>query len=115
IPFLLHPKAFTRYSWHRAVAALPRSRRFRRSSANYRPERRESQSVYDELVALFIAAKAKRQVIMVTHNANLVINTMRTRSSWQKPVHIRLAASHQSARWRAGWRTRQFGRASARF
>jgi ABC-type dipeptide/oligopeptide/nickel transport system ATPase component len=26
-------------------------------------------------VALFIAAKTKRQVIMVTHNANLVINT----------------------------------------
>jgi hypothetical protein len=31
--------------------------------------------VFDELVALFIAAKAKRQVIMITHNANLVINT----------------------------------------
>jgi hypothetical protein len=26
-------------------------------------------------VALFVAAKAKRQVIMATHNANLVINT----------------------------------------
>jgi AAA domain, putative AbiEii toxin, Type IV TA system len=35
----------------------------------------DPKSVYDELVALFIAAKAKRQVIMVTHNANLVINT----------------------------------------
>lgn len=32
-------------------------------------------SIYDELIGLFIAAKAKRQVIMVTHNANLVINT----------------------------------------
>lgn len=31
--------------------------------------------MFDELVALFIAARAKRQVIMVTHNANLVINT----------------------------------------
>ena len=30
---------------------------------------------FDELVSLFIAAKGKRQVIMVTHNANLVINT----------------------------------------
>jgi hypothetical protein len=28
-----------------------------------------------KLVALFIAAKTKRQAIMVTHNANLVINT----------------------------------------
>ena len=32
-------------------------------------------SVNDELVPLFIAAKIKRQVIIVTHNANLVINT----------------------------------------
>jgi hypothetical protein len=31
--------------------------------------------VFDELVSLFMRAKAKRQVIMVTHNANLVINT----------------------------------------
>ncbi len=35
----------------------------------------DPKSVFDELVALFVAAKAKRQVIMVTHNANLVINT----------------------------------------
>ncbi len=35
----------------------------------------DPKSVFDELVALFIAAKVKRQVIMVTHNANLVINT----------------------------------------
>lgn len=38
-------------------------------------ENLDPQSVFDELVSLFIAAKAKRQVIMVTHNANLVINT----------------------------------------
>ncbi|MEX0729507.1 MAG: AAA family ATPase [Aquisalimonadaceae bacterium] len=38
-------------------------------------ENLDPKSVFDELVALFIAAKAKRQVIMVTHNANLVINT----------------------------------------
>ncbi|WP_238537267.1 AAA family ATPase [Pseudomonas sp. R62] len=35
----------------------------------------DPKSVFDELVSLFIAAKAKRQVIIVTHNANLVINT----------------------------------------
>jgi DNA repair exonuclease SbcCD ATPase subunit len=35
----------------------------------------DPKSVYDELVALFVAAKTKRQVIIVTHNANLVINT----------------------------------------
>jgi energy-coupling factor transporter ATP-binding protein EcfA2 len=35
----------------------------------------DPKSVFDELVALFVGAKAKRQVIMVTHNANLVINT----------------------------------------
>jgi energy-coupling factor transporter ATP-binding protein EcfA2 len=34
-----------------------------------------SQTLYDELVPLFEAAKRKRQIIMVTHNANLVINT----------------------------------------
>lgn len=38
-------------------------------------ENLDPKSVFDELVTLFIHAKAKRQVIMVTHNANLVINT----------------------------------------
>ncbi len=38
-------------------------------------ENLDPKSVFDELVALFTAAKAKRQVIIVTHNANLVINT----------------------------------------
>ena len=38
-------------------------------------ENLDPKSVFDELVALFIEAKLKRQVIMVTHNANLVINT----------------------------------------
>jgi len=38
-------------------------------------ENLDPKSVYDELVDLFISAKTKRQVIMVTHNANLVINT----------------------------------------
>ncbi|UWR55519.1 TrlF family AAA-like ATPase [Phaeobacter inhibens] len=38
-------------------------------------ENLDPKSVFEELVPLFVAAKAKRQVIMVTHNANLVINT----------------------------------------
>ena len=38
-------------------------------------ENLDPQSVFDELVPLFKIAKTKRQVIMVTHNANLVINT----------------------------------------
>ncbi len=38
-------------------------------------ENLDPKSIFDELVALLIAVKAKRQVIMVTHNANLVINT----------------------------------------
>jgi len=38
-------------------------------------ENLDPKSVFDELVGIFIAAKANRQVIMVTHNANLVINT----------------------------------------
>jgi hypothetical protein len=38
-------------------------------------ENLDPKSVFDELVSLFIAAKEKRQVIIVTHNANLVVNT----------------------------------------
>ena len=38
-------------------------------------ENLDPKSVFDELVPLFIAAKTRRQVIMVTHNANLVVNT----------------------------------------
>ncbi len=38
-------------------------------------ENLDPKSVFDELVNLFIEAKSHRQVIIVTHNANLVINT----------------------------------------
>jgi len=38
-------------------------------------ENLDPKSVFDELVSLFVNAKLKRQVIMVTHNANLVVNT----------------------------------------
>jgi energy-coupling factor transporter ATP-binding protein EcfA2 len=38
-------------------------------------ENLDPQSIYAELVPLFQASKRKRQVVMVTHNANLVINT----------------------------------------
>jgi energy-coupling factor transporter ATP-binding protein EcfA2 len=38
-------------------------------------ENLDPKSIFDELVGLFVAAKGKRQIIMVTHNANLVINT----------------------------------------
>ncbi len=38
-------------------------------------ENLDPKSVFDELVSLFVATKSKRQVIIVTHNANLVINT----------------------------------------
>jgi hypothetical protein len=38
-------------------------------------ENLDPKSVFEELASLFIAAKAKRQVIIVTHNANLVVNT----------------------------------------
>jgi hypothetical protein len=37
-------------------------------------ENLDPKSVYDELVPLFQAAKRKRQVVIVTHNANLVVN-----------------------------------------
>lgn len=38
-------------------------------------ENLDPKSIFDELVGLFLEAKKKRQVIIVTHNANLVINT----------------------------------------
>lgn len=38
-------------------------------------ENLDPQSVFSELVPTFMDAKARRQVVMVTHNANLVINT----------------------------------------
>lgn len=38
-------------------------------------ENLDPKSIFDELVELFIEAKNTRQVIMVTHNANLVVNT----------------------------------------
>lgn len=38
-------------------------------------ENLDPKSVYDELVPLFKAAKRRRQIIIVTHNANLVVNT----------------------------------------
>ncbi len=38
-------------------------------------ENLDPKSVFEELVPLFLRAKTRRQVIMVTHNANLVINT----------------------------------------
>lgn len=38
-------------------------------------ENLDPESVYSELVKLFRAASSRRQIIMVTHNANLVVNT----------------------------------------
>ena len=38
-------------------------------------ENLDPKSIYDELVPLFREAKARRQIIIVTHNANLVVNT----------------------------------------
>ena len=38
-------------------------------------ENLDPQSIFDELVGLFTEAQSRRQVIMITHNANLVINT----------------------------------------
>ena len=38
-------------------------------------ENLDPRSVFDELVPLFVSARERRQVIIVTHNANLVVNT----------------------------------------
>jgi predicted ATPase len=77
-------------------------------------ENLDPKSVFDELVALFIAAKAKRQVIMVTHNANLVINTDADQIIVAERARIRPAV-FLSVMWQGDWRTRQFGGPSATF
>lgn len=38
-------------------------------------ENLDPKSIYDELVPIFRSAKKRRQIIIVTHNANLVVNT----------------------------------------
>lgn len=38
-------------------------------------ENLDPQSIFDELVGLFREAKQRRQIIIVTHNANLIVNT----------------------------------------
>jgi energy-coupling factor transporter ATP-binding protein EcfA2 len=38
-------------------------------------ENLDPQSIFRELVSLFRQAKTRRQIIIVTHNANLVVNT----------------------------------------
>jgi len=38
-------------------------------------ENLDPKSIYDDIVGLFLSAKSRRQIIIVTHNANLVINT----------------------------------------
>ena len=38
-------------------------------------ENLDPKSIFNELVPRFRAAKARRQVLIVTHNANLVVNT----------------------------------------
>lgn len=73
----------------------------------------DPKSVFDELVPLFIAAKAKRQVIMVTHNANLVTTPTRIRSWWRKQAHTRQAACRRSGICRADWKTPRSARPSA--
>jgi predicted ATPase len=38
-------------------------------------ENLDPQSIFQELVSRFRAAKHRRQIVIVTHNANLVVNT----------------------------------------
>src|SRR5262249_43032345 len=38
-------------------------------------ENLDPKSVYDELVSRFRSARTRRQIIIVTHNANLIVNT----------------------------------------
>ena len=73
-------------------------------------ENLDPKSVFDELVALFVAAKAKRQVIMVTHNANLVINTDADQIIVAWRVRILRAVCRRSPMCRAVLRARKSAR-----
>ena len=76
-------------------------------------ENLDPKSVFDELVGLFISTKSKRQVIMVTHNANLVVNTDADQ------IIIAEAGAHKrgelqiSLMFPAVWKTLTCGRLSA--
>ena len=78
-------------------------------------ENLDPKSVFEELVGLFVEAKSKRQVIMVTHNANLAVNTD------SDQIIIADAGPHPPGRClrfhthREGWRARRFERQSATY
>jgi hypothetical protein len=65
-------------------------------------ENLDPKSVFDELVPLFMAAKAKRQVIIVTHNANSSSTPTPTRSSWRKRARISQVVFLPLGLWREG-------------
>lgn len=85
-------------------------------------ENLDPQSIFQELVHRFREAKKRRQIIIVTHNANLVVNTDADQIivaqcgshrpgqlpvisyEWQprKPNH-QTACLRNSGRWRAGF------------
>jgi len=70
-------------------------------------ENLDPKSVFDELVSLFVTAKTKRQVIMVTQNANLVINTDADQ------IIIAGATANHLCRWWA--RRREYSRSGLRY
>jgi hypothetical protein len=73
-------------------------------------ENLDPKSVFDELVALFVAAKAKRQVIMVSTTPTSSSTPMRTRSSSHRQARILRAVCRPSPMCRAVLRARKSAR-----
>jgi hypothetical protein len=69
-------------------------------------ENLDPKSIHEELVGLFITAKEKRQVIIVTHNANLVVNTDADQIIIASSAPMPATSSLTSRTFLAAWKTR---------
>ena len=58
-------------------------------------ENLDPKSVFDELVSLFIDSKAKRQVIIVTHNARTASASFGTQpAGFAQPAHVGISLAY---------------------
>jgi energy-coupling factor transporter ATP-binding protein EcfA2 len=68
-------------------------------------ENLDPKSIFDELVDCFRRAKLRRQIVIVTHNANLVVNTDADQVIIAKCGPHRPRALPEISYLRVGWRT----------
>ncbi|MGA2637071.1 AAA family ATPase [Methylocella sp.] len=78
-------------------------------------ENLDPKSIFDELVERFRRAKSRRQIIIVTHNANLIVNTDADQVIIAKCGSHPLVSCRKSLTRAAAWRIQIFVAKSARF